>query len=87
MKVFSIERMGNDKSAKRAHLGECLGIRLVGQQRKRRIDSANVCLKKRGLNFGLSKNERMTGICKGECLGHRQGYEPLTWTRCNSSGL
>ena len=42
--------MENDKIAKRVYEGECTGSRSVGRPRKRRIDTMNDCLKKRGLD-------------------------------------
>ena len=29
----------------------------------------------------------MAGVCERECMGHISGDEPLTLTRCHSSGL
>ena len=56
IKVFClfghIERVENDRIAKRVYVGECVGSRLVGCPRKRWIDSVNDCLKKRGLKLG-----------------------------------
>ena len=34
-----------------------------------------------------NRKESMAGVCKRECLGHSQGDETLTLTRCYSSGL
>ena len=44
-----VERMKNDRIAKRVYVGECAGRRLVGRLRKRWIDTVKDCLKKRGL--------------------------------------
>ena len=41
------ERMGNDRIDKRVYVRECMGSRLMGRSRKKWIDSANVCLKKK----------------------------------------
>ena len=45
-----VERMGNDRIAKRVHLGECVGSHSVGRSRKRWIDTVKDYLKKRGLD-------------------------------------
>ena len=46
-----VERMLNDRIAKRVYVGECAGIHSVGMLRKRWIDTAKDCLGKRGFNF------------------------------------
>ena len=46
-----MERMENDRIAKRVYVGECADIRSVGRLRKRWIDTVKDCLKKRGLQF------------------------------------
>ena len=48
----NIDRMENDRVAKRVYVGEYVGSRLVGQLQKRWIGSVNNCLKKRDLNVG-----------------------------------
>ena len=45
-----VERMENDRIAKRVYVGECAGSRSVGRPRKRWIDTVKDCLKKRGLD-------------------------------------
>ena len=45
-----VERMENDRIAKRNYVGEYFGGRLVGKPRKRWIDTVEDCLKKKGLN-------------------------------------
>ena len=42
-----IERMENDRSAKIVYMGECVGIHLVGQSRKRWIYFVNDWVKKK----------------------------------------
>ena len=42
-----VERMENDKIAKRVYVGECAGSYSVGRPRKRGIDTVKGCLKKR----------------------------------------
>ena len=48
--VRNMERMENDRIAKRAYVGECAGSRSVGRLLKRCIDTVKDCLKKRGLD-------------------------------------
>ena len=45
-----VERMEDNRDAKRVYVGECAGSRSVGRPWKRRIDTVNNCLKKRGLD-------------------------------------
>ena len=40
-----IERMKNDRVAKRVYVEDCVGSCLVGRPQKRGIDSVNDCLK------------------------------------------
>ena len=47
-----IERMKNDRIAKRVYVGRCVGSHSVDRPRKRWTDSVIDCLKKRGLNVG-----------------------------------
>ena len=42
-----VERMENDRVAKKVYVGGSVGSRLVDRPRKRWIDSMNDCLKKR----------------------------------------
>ena len=46
----SMERIENDRVAKRVNVGE-----FVGRPRKRRIDAVKDCLKKRGLDVRQSR--------------------------------
>ena len=46
MKMFSEERMSNDRIAKRVYIGECTGSCSVGKPWKRWIDTVKDCLKK-----------------------------------------
>ena len=52
-----VERMENDRIAKRVYVGECAGSRSVGRPWKRWIDTVKDCLKKRGLD--VRKARRM----------------------------
>ena len=56
-----VERMEDDRIAKRIYIGECPGSRSVGRSRKSWIDTVKDCLKKRGLD--LSQARRMAGVC------------------------
>ena len=53
--IAVMERMENDRIAKRVYVGECAGSRSVGRSRKRWIDTVKDCLKKRGLHVRPSK--------------------------------
>ena len=45
-----VERMENDRIAKRVYVGECAVSPSVGRLRNRWIDTVKDCLKKRGLD-------------------------------------
>ena len=45
-----VQRIENDRIAKRVYVGECAGSRSVGRPRNRWIDTVRDCLRKRGLN-------------------------------------
>ena len=47
--IRHVERMVNDRIAKRVYVGECAGSRSVGRSRKRWIDIVKGCLKKSSL--------------------------------------
>ena len=50
-----VERMENDRSAKRNYVGECAGSRLVGRPRKRWIDTVNGLFKEKRFRCWASK--------------------------------
>ena len=52
-----LERMENDRIAKRVYVGEFAGSRSVGRPRKRWTRTVKDCLKKRGL--GVRQARRM----------------------------
>ena len=79
-----LERMENDRIAKRVYIGECAGSQSVGRPWKRWIDIVKDCLRERGLDVG--QTWRMVGVCEGECMGLSPRNEPLTLTRCHSCG-
>ena len=45
-----VERMENDRNAKRVYVGECAGSHSVGRPQKRWITTVKKCLRKRGLD-------------------------------------
>ena len=53
--VWPLDRMENDRIAKRLYVRECAGSRSAGRPRKRWIDSVKDCLKKRC--FGCKANK------------------------------
>ena len=73
--------MENDRIAKRVYVGECVGNRLVGRLWKRWIDSANECLKKRGLKVGQARwmvydSYQWQEFVRGNAWGIDQGMKP-----------
>ena len=50
-----VERMENERIAKRVYVGECAGSRSVGRLRKRCIDTMKKYLKKRSLDIRLAR--------------------------------
>ena len=50
-----VERMENDRIAKRDYVGECADIHSVCRSRKRWIDTMNECLRKRGLDVKYAR--------------------------------
>ena len=72
-----VERMENDRIAKRVYVGECAGSRSVGRPRKRWIDTVKECLRKRGLWMSGNQGEWcMIGVYVG---GLRGGICILLW--------
>ena len=65
-----VERMKNDRIAKRVYVGECGGSCSVGRLQKRWIDTVKKCLKKRGL--GVRQPRRMV-LDKSEWGGSVKG--------------
>ena len=51
LRLFShVERMENDRIAKRVYVGDCVGNHSVGRLWKRWINTMKGCLRKRGLD-------------------------------------
>ena len=46
----TVERIENNRIAKRVYVGECAGSRSVGRQQERWTDNVKECLKKRDLD-------------------------------------
>ena len=63
--VGHVERMENDRLAKRVYVGECAGSRSMGRQRKRWIDTVKDCLKKRGLEIRQARKMVHDRVCCG----------------------
>ena len=81
-----------NRIAKKVYVGECAGSHPVGRPRKRSIDTAKECLKKRDLDIRQARRmvqdrSEWWGACEGECMGRSLGVEPLTLTRYRSCGL
>ena len=69
-----VERVENDRIAKRVYVGECAGSRSVGRPRKRWIDTVQECLKKRGLD--VKETRRMVhnrSVWRGFVRGNAWG--------------
>ena len=76
-----MERMENDKIAKRVYAGESAGSRSVGRLRKRLIDTVEECLKKRGLDVRQARrmvHDRSVwwGFVRGNAWGVVRGMKP-----------
>ena len=76
-----MERMENDRTAKKVYVGECADNRSVGKPRERRTDIVKECLRKRGLDirqarrmmYGRSAWRR---IARGSAMGVDRGMNP-----------
>ena len=73
-----VERMENDRIAKRVYVGECAGSRSVGRPRKRWIDTVKECLKKRRLDVRQARrmvHDRSVwqGLVRGNVWGVAEG--------------
>ena len=76
-----VERIGNDRIAKRVYVGECAGIRSVGRPRKRWTDAVMNCLKKRGLDSRQARrmvHDKSTWrrFVRGNAWGVARGMNP-----------
>ena len=76
-----MERIENNRIAKRVYVGKCAGSRSVGRLWKRRINIVKDCLKKRGLYFKQAR--RMVRdrnvwwvFVKGNVWGIARGINP-----------
>ena len=64
-----MEKMENDRIAKRVYVGEYAGSRSVGRPRKTWIDNVKGCLKKRDLDV----RQAIIGVYGGGLLGGMHG--------------
>ena len=76
-----MERMENDRIAKRVYVGKCAGSCLVGRPWKRWTDTTKDCLKKRGLNVRQARrmvHDRIIwqGFVRGNAWGVARGMNP-----------
>ena len=78
-----VERMENDKIAKRVYVGKCTDSHSVGRPQKRWIDIVKELFKKRGLDVRQARRMLHDMILDGECVGRSPGDENLTLTRCH----
>ena len=69
-----VERIKNDRIAKRLYVGEWASSRSVGKPWKKWIDTVKECLKKRGLD--VRQVRRMVEVCKGNTWGVAWGMNP-----------
>ena len=76
-----VERMDNDRIAKKVYVGECVGSHSVGRLRKRWIDTMKECLRKRGLDvrqeWRMVQDRSEWWGFEGKCIGCSPGNEPL----------
>ena len=84
-----VERMENDRIAKRVYVGEWTGSRSVDRLQKRWIDTAKECLRKRGLDVRQAKRmvqdrSEYRVFVRGNAWGVARGMNPLTLMRCHS---
>ena len=84
-----MEKMKNDRIAKRIYVGERAGSHSVSRPRKRWIDTVQESLRRRSLDVRQARrmvNDKSVwqGFCEGECTNRTHGDKPLTLTRCHS---
>ena len=72
-----VERMENNRIAKKVHVGECVSSRSVGKARKRWIDTVKDFLKKRGLDAREAKRMlHNKSVWRGFVRGNRGMHGP-----------
>ena len=76
-----MERMENERIAKRVYVGECAGSRSLDRPRKRWIDSVKDCLKKSGLDFTqaritVNNSSVWQRFVRGNAWGVARGMNP-----------
>ena len=76
-----VERVEEERIAKKVYVGECAGSRLVGRPRKRWNDSVKDCLKDRGLDVRQARRmvqdrNKWWGFMKGNAWSVPRGINP-----------
>ena len=76
-----VERMENDRIAKRVYVGECAVSHLVIRPQKRWIDTVKECLKKRGLDVKQARrmvqdSSKWQGFMRGNVWGIAKRMNP-----------
>ena len=76
-----VERVEEERIAKKVYVGECAGSRLVGRPRKRWNDSVKDCLKNRGLDVRQARRmvqdrNKWWGFMKGNAWSVPRGINP-----------
>ena len=75
-----VERMENNRIAKRGYVGECAGSRSFGSPRNRWMDTVKDYLKKRGLDVRQGRrmvhDSSYSGVCEGNAWGVAGGINP-----------
>ena len=79
--MVRVERMERDRLAKRVYVGESACSRSVGRSRKRWIDIAKECLKKRGMDVRQARRmvqdrSEWRGLVMGNACGVARGMNP-----------
>ena len=60
-----VERMENNRIAKRVYVGKCAGSCSVARPKKGSIDTVNNCLRKRGLDVSEANKMMQIGVNGG----------------------
>ena len=72
-----MERMENERIAKRVYVGKCASSRSVGKPRKRWIDIVKDCLRKRsGYQASKENGGEWLGFVRGNACSVAQGMNP-----------
>ena len=76
-----MERIENDRIAKRVYVGECDGSRSLGRSGKKWIDTVKYCLRKRGLDVRqarrmMQERSKCRGFVRVNAWGVARGKNP-----------